>query len=118
MKLVTGIARVAQVRSPPRLCIPNSNSCQSPQLIFSVVVLGLSITLAKGQGIGSVPAETGYAAFTGALGIVAGLLGIVAFFLDSLDGVVTWLVDGVAGIALLAGGIVCPPSETGHLDCH
>lgn len=65
--------------------------------------------------MGSVPAETGYAAFTGALGIIAGLLGIVAFFLDSLDGVITWLVDGVAGIALLAGGIVCFPREP-HLN--
>lgn len=34
----------------------------------------------------------------------------MAFFLDSLDGVVTWLVDGVAGIALLAGGVVCFPA--------
>jgi hypothetical protein len=65
-----------------------------------------------------VPAETGYAAFTGALGIIAGLLGIVAFFLDSLDGVVTWLVDGVAGIALLAGGIVSSPRVHLHLDCY
>ena len=78
----------------------------SLQLLFSVVVLGLSVSLAKGQGIGKAPAETGYAAFTGAFGIIAALVGIVALFVDSLDGVITWLIDGVASLALLVGGIV------------
>ncbi|KAJ5198527.1 uncharacterized protein N7498_007644 [Penicillium cinerascens] len=87
MKIITAIARAAQ-------------------LLFSIVVLGLSVTLAKGQGFGSAPAQTGYAAFTGAFGIIAALLGSVALFVDKSDGVITWLVDGVASLALLAGGIV------------
>ncbi|KAJ5667826.1 uncharacterized protein N7477_006396 [Penicillium maclennaniae] len=87
MKIVTAIAR-------------------SAQLLFSVVVLSISVSLARGQGIGKAPAETGYAAFTGAFGIIAALVGIVALFVDSLDGVITWLIDGVASLALLIGGIV------------
>lgn len=103
MKLLTGSARAAQVRSfPPQVLTSDSYS----QLLFSIVVLGLSISLAKGQGFGKVPPETGYAAFTGGLGIVAGLLGIISLFVENLDGVITWLVDGVASVALLAGGIV------------
>ncbi|KAJ5118402.1 hypothetical protein N7448_010111 [Penicillium atrosanguineum] len=76
------------------------------QLLFSVVVLGLSVTPARGQGTGKAPAESGYAAFTGAFGIIAALLGIIALFMYSLDGVITWLIDGVASLTLLAGGIV------------
>ncbi|KAJ5101392.1 hypothetical protein NUU61_003614 [Penicillium alfredii] len=86
MQLFTGILRVVQ-------------------LLFAVIVLGLSITLAKGQHDGVLPPATGYAAFTGALGIVASLIGFAALFIDSLDGVITWLIDGVTSLALLAGGI-------------
>ncbi|KAJ5130723.1 uncharacterized protein N7515_006762 [Penicillium bovifimosum] len=76
------------------------------QLIFTIIVLALSVKLAKGQEVGSVPAETGYAAFTGGFGILAAIVGIAALFVDSLDGLVTMVLDGVSGLALLAGGIV------------
>ncbi|KAA8644913.1 hypothetical protein EYZ11_005293 [Aspergillus tanneri] len=75
------------------------------QIIFATIVLGLSVTLAKGQAIGSAPAITGYAGFTGALGIVASLVGIAALFVSSLDGLITWILDGLASLAFLAGGI-------------
>ncbi|EAW15040.1 MARVEL domain-containing protein [Aspergillus clavatus NRRL 1] len=75
------------------------------QFLFAIVVLGLSVTLAKGQRYGTAPAATGYAAFTGGLGIVAALVGCAAFFVDALNGIVTWVLDGLASLALLAGGI-------------
>ncbi|KAJ5551243.1 hypothetical protein N7535_000814 [Penicillium sp. DV-2018c] len=87
MQLVTGVIRVFQ-------------------LIFTIVVLAVSVKLAKGQEIGSVPAETGYAAFTGAIGILAGIVGIAALFVDSLDGLIAMVFDGVSGLALLVGGII------------
>jgi hypothetical protein len=65
----------------------------------------LSITLAKGQGHGPVPATTGYAAFAGGFGILAGLIGVAALFFDVLNGIITWAVDALAALILLAGGI-------------
>jgi len=75
------------------------------QIIFSVVVLGISITLAKGQGHGAVPATTGYAAFAGAFGILAGLVGVAALFVEFLNGIISWAFDGLAAVVLVAGGI-------------
>jgi len=80
------------------------------QLIFCAVVLGLSISLAKGQGpksegFSAVPATTGYSAFAGAFGLIAGIVGVAALFVDSLNGIITWALDAVAAVFLLAGGI-------------
>ncbi|KAJ5999410.1 hypothetical protein N7451_007220 [Penicillium sp. IBT 35674x] len=86
------------------------------QLVFSIVVLGLSITLARQQYYGSVPSQTGYAAFTGALGVLVALVGIVALFVDSLSGIIIWVLDGVAAVALLAAGIVYAVALKGA-DC-
>jgi hypothetical protein len=33
-------------------------------------------------------------------------MGAVALFIDSLDGIITWVLDGVSALALLAAGIV------------
>lgn len=79
------------------------------QFLFAIVVLGVSVTLAKHQVYNSVPAATGYSAFTGGLGILAALVGFVALFASSLDGIVTWVLDGLASLAFLAGGLVCTP---------
>ncbi|KAL1986715.1 hypothetical protein VTN96DRAFT_5920 [Rasamsonia emersonii] len=86
MQLVTGVLRVFQ-------------------FLFAIVVLGVSVTLAKHQVYNSVPAATGYSAFTGGLGILAALVGFVALFASSLDGIVTWVLDGLASLAFLAGGL-------------
>ncbi|KAJ6023877.1 hypothetical protein N7540_004674 [Penicillium herquei] len=87
MQLFTGIARAFQ-------------------LLFTVVVLGLSVSLARAQGHGSVPAQTGYAAFAGALGVLVSLVGIAALFIESLSGIIAWALDAFASIALLVGGII------------
>jgi len=75
------------------------------QFIFAVVVLGLSVDLAKGQVVGNTPATTGYSAFTGGLGIIAAVVGILALFIDALDGIITWAIDALASVCFLAGGI-------------
>ena len=48
----------------------------------------------------------------GGLGIVAALLGIAATSKSSLNGPLTWVVDGVTGLALLVGGIVSSPDTS------
>jgi len=75
------------------------------QFLFAIVVLGLSVTLAKGQIINSPPATTGYGTFTGGLGVLAAVIGAAALFVGSLEGIISWALDGLAGIAFLAGGI-------------
>lgn len=75
------------------------------QSLFAIIVLGLSATLAKGQVQGSVPATIGYGSFTGGLGFLAAAVGFAALFVGFLDGIISWALDGLAGVAFLAGGI-------------
>ncbi|KAF2669646.1 hypothetical protein BT63DRAFT_425327 [Microthyrium microscopicum] len=75
------------------------------QIIFSAVILGLSINLAKGQAVGKVPATTGYGSFTGAFGIIAGTIGVAAIFVELLDGVISWVIDILAALITVASGI-------------
>ncbi|KAL1635115.1 hypothetical protein SLS56_001867 [Neofusicoccum ribis] len=74
------------------------------QIICAAVVLGLSINLIRTQVYGSV-AAVNYAAFTGGFGLLAGLLGIAAIFIEPLAGLVMAVVDAMATLFLLAGGI-------------
>jgi len=75
------------------------------QLLFAIVVFGLSVDLARGQHIGTAPSTTGYSAFTGGFGIIAAIVGILALFIDKLDGMITWALDALAAVCFLAGGI-------------
>jgi len=87
------------------------------QLLFSAIVLGLSISLIKSQKYGSAPATTGYAAFTGGFGIVAALVGFASVFASALDGLIIWAVDGLASLFFLAGGIAAAVGLHGeHCD--
>ncbi|KAK9852928.1 hypothetical protein MYU51_007397 [Penicillium brevicompactum] len=79
------------------------------QLVFGLVIFSLSLSLARGQVIESIPSETIYAAFAGGLGIVAALLGNAAISETSFNGPLLWIVDGVTGLALFAGGVVSIP---------
>lgn len=74
--------------------------------MFSIVVLILSIILSRHQYYGKVPSQTSFAAFAGALGIIAAIVGIASLFIQRLKGVISWVLDGVTSIALLAAGIV------------
>ena len=96
---------------------PNKTSpAHINQLIFCAAVLGLSISLAKGQETGSAPATTGYSGFSGAFGIIAASIGIVALFVESVNGIITWAADGLASLILLAGGIAMTIGLKG-VDC-
>jgi hypothetical protein len=68
-------------------------------------VLGLSITLAKGQLVGHVPTTTSYASFLGALGMVAGAFGIIAVFVHIFDGIILLAFEGLVTLLFIAGGV-------------
>lgn len=76
------------------------------QLIMAVIVLGLSITAAKWQGAGSVPATTAFAAFVGAFGVLVAIIGFVAARIDSIPNLIMAGLDGLTSVLMLAGGIV------------
>ena len=83
----------------------------SPQLIFGAIVLGLSITLIKGQIFGSAPSQTDFSAFAGGWAMFVALLGILATTIfGALEGIPILALDVLATLFLLAAGIVSPPS--------
>jgi hypothetical protein len=77
-------------------------------LLFAAVVLGLSATLIKQYGPATTnpPALFDYGAFCGGAALVIALFGIVACFVESLQGIILLALDGLASFFLLAGGIV------------
>lgn len=74
-------------------------------MLFAIIVLALSVTLAKGQVHGKVPSQTDFAAFCGACGLIFAAVGIVACFVEKLQGIITTVLDGIATLFTLAGGI-------------
>ncbi|QIX01877.1 hypothetical protein AMS68_007394 [Peltaster fructicola] len=75
------------------------------QLLFSVIVLALSITAVKWQVYGSAPASSGYNSFAGAWATLFSLIGFVAVFVSSVPGLIVAALDGLTFLILLAGGI-------------
>jgi hypothetical protein len=73
-------------------------------VIFGIVVLAISISLARGQEVGSAPATTVYDAFTGGLAILACPLGMTALGVTFLVPF-SLAVDGLVAVTSLAGGI-------------
>jgi uncharacterized membrane protein HdeD (DUF308 family) len=73
-------------------------------------VFGLSVDISKelsSHGItGKMDTTAEYTAFTGGLGIIAAIVGLIALFYDALNGIVVLVLDGVAALCFLAGGIV------------
>ena len=55
------------------------------------------------------PSQTSYAAFCGGWGIVIAFIGIVALFVESLQGMVIAGLDGLTTFLMVAGGIVSLP---------
>ncbi|KAI1099922.1 membrane-associating domain-containing protein [Jackrogersella minutella] len=74
-------------------------------LLFGAVVLGLSVTLAKQQEVGSPPSETSFGSFCGAFGILISLIGLASVFIDKLPAFVVLAADGIASALYLAGAI-------------
>lgn len=79
------------------------------QVLFAACVLGLSITAVKWQYYGTAPAVSSFNAFAGAFALLTALIGIVAIWISHIPGLIMAVVDGVAFIFLLAGGIVSHP---------
>ncbi|KAI9371593.1 marvel domain-containing protein [Aspergillus egyptiacus] len=79
------------------------------QTISAIIVLGISVNLARGQNPraddSSVPPATGYAAFCGGFGVLVALIGVASLFASFLEGVVMWALDGLSGVTMLASGI-------------
>ncbi|KAK7941315.1 uncharacterized protein PG986_013702 [Apiospora aurea] len=74
-------------------------------LICGAVVFGLSVSLANQQRVGSAPPEIGFSSFAGAFAIVTCLVGAAGLWVDSLPGIVTMVMDGIAAVVYLVGGI-------------
>ncbi|KAK5125055.1 hypothetical protein LTR85_001246 [Meristemomyces frigidus] len=75
------------------------------QFVFGAIVLGLSITAIKWQWQGSAPATSSYSAFTGAFGMLTALIGTAAIFIDAVPDLIMAIVDALASVLFLAGGI-------------
>lgn len=73
-------------------------------MTFGIVVISISISLARGQGYGSTPATTSYDAFTGGFAILAFLLGMASLGVEVLAPF-SLIVDGLTAVTSLAGGI-------------
>jgi hypothetical protein len=76
------------------------------QLIFAVIVLGLSVHAAKWQEIGSVPTTTAYCAFAGAFALLVTIIGFAAMWFTAIPRIIMTGLDGLTALLLLAGGIV------------
>lgn len=74
--------------------------------MFAVIVLGLSIHASQWQNIGSVPATTSYSAFAGGFAVFVSLVGIVAIWMSAIPSLIMSVIDALASVLLLAGGVV------------
>ncbi|KAI0976083.1 marvel domain-containing protein [Xylaria arbuscula] len=74
-------------------------------VIFGAIVLGLSVTLAKQQVIGSPPAETSFFSFAGAFGIIASAIAILSLLIDKIPRVGVIAFDALSSVFYLAGAI-------------
>ncbi|KAA8572457.1 hypothetical protein MFRU_003g03220 [Monilinia fructicola] len=75
------------------------------QLLFAAIVLALSVILIKDYGPGTSWSLISYGAFCGGAAIVIAAIGVVACFLEALQGIIMLALDGLASFFLLAGGI-------------
>jgi len=86
------------------------------QLVFGVIVLGLSVKAIRWQKYGSAPATTSYSAFAGGFSVLVALAGIAAGFIDAIPDLLMAVVDALASFLLLAGGIAFAIALKG-VDC-
>ncbi|KAH8912760.1 hypothetical protein BR93DRAFT_922724 [Coniochaeta sp. PMI_546] len=84
---------------------PISIGFRALQLLMAAVVVGLSVTLLKGQVYGTTPTTTRYSVFTGAFGMIVAFLGLICLFISAIPAIVPMILDSLAGILLVAGGI-------------
>ena len=85
------------------------------QTLFAAVILGLSVSLVKGQWEGTKPPITlQYAAFVGGITLVAAVVGLASEWVTALQGKIGFIIDGVMTVVNLAGEVVSSlPSLSG-----
>jgi hypothetical protein len=76
------------------------------QVLFGIVVLGISVALIRGHHWGSLPATLGFSAFVGGVTILGAAFGVAALFFSVLDGMLGLIIDTVVALINVAGGIV------------
>lgn len=86
------------------------------QILFAIVVLGLSVTMAKWQFFGDSPATTDYGAFSGGFAFLVGLVGLAAVFIEAIPAVIVAGADALAAVLTLAAGIVSSTMTFRALD--
>lgn len=93
------------------LCLLQSSSADDfappHQFLIALVVLALAVTLLRAQVYGDVPVTTRYSVFTGGFGMLVGLVGVVSLLASFVPEMVPLVLDGLAALFFLAGGIVC-----------
>ncbi|KAM3081011.1 hypothetical protein ACMFMG_004971 [Clarireedia jacksonii] len=75
------------------------------QIIFAAVVLALSIILINDFGPGHSWSLIIYGAVCGGASLLIAVVGIAAWFIDAIQGIIMLALDGIAAFFLLAGGI-------------
>jgi hypothetical protein len=81
------------------------------QMIFAVIVLGLSIRAANWQQIGSIPTTTAYCAFAGVFATLVAIVGLATIWLTAIPTLIMSGLDALTSVILLAGGIVSLPLD-------
>lgn len=77
-----------------------------PQALVALTVLALAAAMINQQVYGSPPVTVRYSTFTGGFGMLVCLVGAAAVFVAFIPALVPLVLDGVAGLLFLAGGIV------------
>ena len=78
------------------------------QVVFAAVVLGLSVSLVRGQGPGlNSPISLRYCSFVGGLSFFAAIIGIAGEWVSALQGKTILLIDALVTLVNVAGGVVC-----------
>jgi len=75
------------------------------QLLFAAIVMALSVVLVDQYGPGHAPSIYAYGTFCGGAALIIGAVGIIACFVEKLQGLVMLGLDAFASFFLLAGGI-------------
>ncbi|KAF2747522.1 hypothetical protein M011DRAFT_423197, partial [Sporormia fimetaria CBS 119925] len=86
------------------------------QILFAIVIIGLSVDLIRGHKVGSLPNSLGFSAFVGGLSILAGILGLAATWIDGLNSLVGVGIDAIVALVNIAGGILLA-TKVGGANC-
>ncbi|GAW15930.1 hypothetical protein ANO14919_053520 [Xylariales sp. No.14919] len=86
-------------------------------LLTASVVLGVSVSLAKQQGDGPVPPQTGLGAFVGTAGLIVAVLGMAALWINRLNRKSLVYLDALMSAFYLAAAISLTLAMKGVSSC-